>query len=127
MYNILVWGTGYKAEQLLKNNVKAKILGFIQTNKIIDGYAGYRVFSPDKIPFQFDYIFVANTYGDEIKSLCEAMGLDLNKVIFLCRGLSTNYRINDEIKEILGEVNSTNYVAEYEKIEDTFFDADRKL
>lgn len=115
------------AEQLLKYKVNAEIIGFIQTYKTMDNYLDYEVYTPDVLPsFGYDYILIANTYGDQIKNLCDAMQMVDDKIIYLYRGMQTKYKINSEIREILGEENVTRYSAEYGVLEDSFFYADKE-
>jgi hypothetical protein len=123
---ILIWGTGKIAETLLKYKVNAEIIGFIQTNKTVDIYMDHTVYSPDKLPDRYDYIFVANTYGDQIWELCNRLHVDDGKIIYLCRGVRTKYKVNDEIRGILGEANMTRYASEYGMTEDSFFKKDKE-
>lgn len=123
---ILIWGTGMMARKLIEYGVQAQILGFIQTQKTMDVFMGYPVFLSDEIPDGFDYILVANTYANQVQAVCENLGIDDSKVIYLYRGSKTKYKLPEGLREILGEANMTRYATEYGVLEDTFFYKDCK-
>lgn len=122
--NLLIWGTGMMARKLIEYGVQPQIIGFIQTQKSMDEFMDYPVFSADEIPDGFDYILVANTYADQVQDVCEKLGIDDSKVIYLYRGSKTQYKIPEGLREILGEANMTRYATEYGVLEDTFFHKD---
>lgn len=105
--------------------INAEICGFIQSKCHEYDFMGYPVFCPDSISVEYDYIFVANTFSDEIKANCLSNRINLEKVIFLYKGKDTEWKISNEIKTILGESNYTRYCAEYGRIEESFFINDR--
>ena len=127
MNRVLIWGTGNMAQKLIEYGVNAEIVGFIQTVKCIDKYNGYPVFSPEECVMRYDYILVANTFGDEIRVKCEEIGINLDSVVFLFKGKTTEWRISQEIKSILGEANLTRYCAEYGALKDSFYEHDKSM
>lgn len=127
MKQILIWGIGAVAEQVLHNGLNARIIGFLESNKTIDEYYGKRVYSiAEKLP-GYDFIIVANTHSSEIYKTCLQRGIDLDKVIFLYGvGQQVGTKNVEQIKEILQEKNFTNYCCEFNLIEDTFFECDKE-
>ena len=60
------------------------------SQKTIEQFKGYSVFDPDEAPRDVDYIFVANTYSDDIKEICISKGIDLSRVVFCTKGKLRN-------------------------------------
>lgn len=127
MKKVIIWGTGMVASQVLHNGLNAEIIGFLETKKSIDEFGGkvvYEIGSPLPV---FDYLIVANTYTSEIYNTCVKFGIDLNKVIFLYGIKKQEGTCNQqEIKDILGEKNYTNYCGEFGLRENTFFEEDKR-
>lgn len=126
--NIWIWGVGQIAAEIFANGASKKISGFIETKKTKEIFMDYPVINAGNIPSDFDYIIVANQFVDEIYDWCLAAQLDLNKIIFLIKGKKTNYvKLPKELKSFLGEKNFTNYQAQYNEVEGTFFEEDMIL
>ncbi len=121
MKKILIWGTGYIAQQFLKNKYCGEVIGFIETRKSKEYYMQKPVYDSKEIPEEYDYIIVANTYSDEIYDLCLKRNMDLSKFIFLfaiksrvgCIDLSV-------LREVLGEINYNKYCAEFDLFRESF-------
>lgn len=125
---IWIWGTGELAQEIFRNGLEGKIEGFIETKKTKEIFFNYPVISAMEIPKDFDYVFVANRFSDEIYDWCIAAQFDLQRIIFLVRGRRTSYvKLDDDLKRVLGEKNYTNYQAQYEIYQDSFVEKDRIL
>ena len=101
MMNIIIWGTGFAARELLENNVvNADILCFVdnsittQKMEISGANKGtYKVISPEKLPdMHYDAVIVANNFAPEIYKQAISIGLDISKFIFLYK----NYEVKDK-------------------------------
>lgn len=125
MKKVLIWGIGQMATKLIEKKLNAEIIGFIQTKKNEELFMGYKIYELSNIP-PCDYIFVANTYSDQIYEKLVENNISLDNVVFLYKGKNTAYRSNAEIEEILGEVNLTMYKAEYGILEGSFFEKDKE-
>ena len=127
MKRILVWGTGKIASKFIENQCNAEIIGFIETNKLKEIYYGRPVYDSQRIPKEYDYIVVANTYAAEIHDLCLQLGIDISKLIFL-RGVKQRAGCTEKsiIKEILSENNYMLYCREFGLLEETFIKNDVK-
>ena len=124
---IWIWGTGEIAARIMDNGLGREIAGFIETKKTKDSFCGFPVVSAEEIPHTFDYILVANRFGDEISEWCAANGLEMEKIVFLVRGRSTKHtEMPSDLRKFLGEKNYTNYQAEYGLTTHTFFEEDLK-
>lgn len=81
---IYIWGTGDNASDYLKRNELNvdDIVGFIESKKTKESFCGKKVYEPNEIDDNFDYIFVCvNYYGREILNTCKALNIDTNKII----------------------------------------------
>lgn len=123
---IIIWGTGKIAAQVWRNGVEGELLGFLETVKKRDTYMNYPVFDIAELPEDFDRIIVANRFSDEIYKLCNKMGFDLQKIVFLKNGNFISFNSDPELKNLLGEKNYTNYLSEFGVLENSFFEEDRK-
>jgi len=125
MIKIFIWGTGTIAKQVILNGIYGKIVGFIETNKTKETYRNKKVYNPDEIPEDYDYIIVANSFVDEIYNICRTKSIPLNKVIFL-KKVKRQVGFSDfcKLKEILGEKNFTDYCAENNAWEKSFLKED---
>lgn len=125
MISILIWGTGNIAQNFIENGINGKIIGFIETHKTRDSFRDIQVYSIDDMPVYYDYIIVANTYVNQIYETCKQKGIDLDKVIFTF-GVNKRVGFRDltAIRDIFGEKNYTNYCAQFDLLEDTFFKND---
>lgn len=114
MKNILIWGTGTVAKQMINNGLCCEIEGFIETNRRTEFFQGKKVYEPSSLPQVYDYIIVANTYVNEIYKLCMDYNIDLNKIIFL-KHIKNQCGFSGQgiIKEILGEKNYIDYCREF--------------
>ena len=128
MNKILIWGTGNIANIILKNGLNAEIMGFIETYKVKESFQDKPIYSITEIPENYDYIIVANSYVKEIYQICLEKNINLDKVIFLKKMiLKKGFLEYGTIKDILGEVNYTNYCNEFAVEEHSFFEEDLKL
>lgn len=112
---IVIWGTGIICEEFKKTLVKdADIVGYIESKPRLEAYCGREVFSPEKFfstPFDYDYIFVASVYSNEIFDTCLKLKADLLKVCFLRPIKSTlNFETYIRRLDILAEV-APDYIA----------------
>lgn len=123
---LLLWGTGKIAARVLENGIKGEILGFLETVKRKDAYMGYPVFEITMLPEGFDRILVVNHFSDEIYEVCSRMGFDFSKIVFLKKGSSVFFDPDPELKQLLGEKNYTDYMAEFGVWEGSFFETDRE-
>ncbi|MCI8392282.1 MAG: DUF268 domain-containing protein [Roseburia sp.] len=124
---IWVWGTGEIAERVMKDGLGREIEGFIETEKSKDSFCGYPVISAKEIPQEFDFILVANRFGDQIHEWCVAAGFEMQKILFLVRGRWTEHvEIPPGLRAFLGEKIFTGYQAEYGLTGHTFFEEDRE-
>lgn len=128
MKKLLIWGTGNLAEIFVKNRYNGEIIGFIETNKVKDTYMDKPVYDSRKIPNEYDYIVVANSYGSEIYNWCLQLAIDSSKLIFL---YSVRQRVGciDQsiLKEILSEKNYALYCSEFGLVEESFIKQDVEL
>lgn len=125
MRKILLWGTGYLAEQIENNKVNGEVVGYIETNKHEGMYNGKKVYSIDEIPDDYDYIIIANTYEDEIYKFLLKYKMNLERIIFLNK-IKQDVGFNDDrvIRDILGEKNYYLYCEDRYKWENTFISDD---
>lgn len=121
MKKILIWGTGYMAEQFLKNEYSGELLGFIETRKSKEYYMQKPVYDSEEIPAEYDYIIVANTYSDEIYDLCLKRNMDMSKFIFMF-AIKSQAGCTDmaALREVLGEINYNRYCAEFDLFDESF-------
>lgn len=125
MRNLLIWGTGNLAEKFIKNKYNGEIIGFVETNKINDTYMDKFVYDSQKLPKEYDYIIVANSYTMEIYNHCLELGIDVSKVIFLHPARCEMGCVDKQVlKEILSEENYAWYCMEFGLTEDTFVQQD---
>lgn len=128
MKKLLIWGTGKLAETFINNRYNGEIIGFIETNKVKDTYMDKPVYDSRKIPNEYDYIVVANSYGTEIYNWCLQQDMDMSKLIFL---YSVRQRVGciDQLmlKEILSEKNYALYCSEFGLTEESFIKQDAEL
>lgn len=111
--DIVVWGTGFAAHELLENNLKnVKVSYFVDNDTNIHEVGGVKVISPiELLNIQYDAVIVANNYSPEIYTQAVSMGLDILKFIFIYRNyenkdLNSNYELirdifNDEMVNII--------------------------
>lgn len=127
MEKILIWGTGNLARQFVENKCGGEIIGFVETKKSRNSFMQKPVYEIRKIPKEYDFIIVANSYVDEILNLCIKLDIDLGKVIFLYR-TKTYIGCTDTsiLRKILLEKNYTSYCMEFGLLEGTFIDEDVK-
>lgn len=128
MKKLMIWGTGNLAEVFVRNKYHGDIIGFIETNKTRDTYMGRPVYDSQKIPKEYDYIVVANSYGTEIYDLCLQHNIDISKLIFLY-GITQRVGCVDQstLKEILSEKNYALYCSRFGLTEDSFIKPDAEL
>lgn len=121
MQKLLIWGTGNLAKRFIENEYHGELIGFIETHKSKDTYMGKPVYGYREMPKDFDYIIIANSYGEEIYDLCLEMDIDLSQVIFLYRFTKRiGCTATSILKEILAEKNYVDYCIRFKTLEDTF-------
>ncbi len=125
MKKLLIWGTGNFAKKFLNNGYHGEVIGFVETHKSIDTFMGKPVYDSKEIPREYDYIIIANSYVNEIYSLCGKIGIDVSRLIFLY-GVKDRVGCVDEsiLKEVLQERNYTIYCAEFGLLDDVFLNKD---
>ncbi len=122
---ILIWGTGNICNEVLKNGIQGKTVGFIESTGSRREYRGLPVYSADTLPEDFDSIIVANKSVDAVYKVCQEKGINLTKCIFLFPVKTACGNTNrEEVRDILGEKNYTNYCAELGEWQGTFFERD---
>lgn len=110
---------------MLNNGIQGKIIGFIESVKSRKEYRGLPVYSTDTFPADFDYIIVANKSVDAVYKVCMEKRINLKKCIFLFPVKTVCGNTDkEEIKDILGEKNYTNYCAQLGEYQGTFFEQD---
>lgn len=125
--NILIWGTGKIATEIIERGLNANIIGFIQSQKNIDHFNNLPVYAPEEITMEYDFIIIGNAASNEIYHTCVNLSIDMNKLIFWCPIKNRVGFTNDEIiSNILGERNFTQYSYEWNKWKYTFFDRDKE-
>lgn len=127
---ILIWGTGDIAQRFIENGYAGEIIGFIETKKSKSGFMDRPVYQCDELPSpkQYDYIIVANKSVDAVYKVCQEKGINLKKCIFLFPiKVACGNTNREEIKDILGEKNFTNYSAELGECQGTFFERDLEV
>ena len=83
---VYIWGTGLMAEDYLKKKeiMLDDILGFIESKKSKDIFAGKEVYEPHEISETYDYILVCVKHaGREILQLCKEVGINIDKLILI--------------------------------------------
>lgn len=127
MKRILIWGIGNLARHFIENKYGGEIVGFIETNKSQDSFMHKPVYDSRKIPQEYDYIVIANSYTEEIYAHCLKLGIDISRLIFL---YSMKHRVGctDQmiLEEILSEKNYTLYCLEFGLMEGAFIKHDAK-
>lgn len=130
MNRIYIWGTGQLAKRMLKNQVNAEIIGFIETNKKEESFENKRVYCYSEIDSDYDAIVVANNFANEIYLCAQNAGFDMDKMIFIRPCVYKNIldiSKFDWIESILGEKNFELYMGENGLYEKTFFEKDKAL
>lgn len=128
MKKILIWGTGDLAKKFIENTYNGETLGFIETNKSKESFINKPVYDSRKIPREYDYIVVANSYTEEIYTHCLRLGIDTSRLIFLY-GMKQRVGCTDQsvLKEILSEKNYTAYCHEFGWMDSAFVNHDAEL
>ena len=85
---VYIWGTGMLASDYIKKGEIAPddILGYIESKRTKDIFAGKRVYEPQEIVGreEYDYILVCvKNMGREICNLCEEVHIDRKKIILV--------------------------------------------
>lgn len=104
---ILIWGTGRAVAHVLKYRVKIEdVEAFIDNDLSKKEFMDRPIIAPAQIKGrEYDVIFVANRFANEIRRQCIELGINLEKVIFLynnycIRDLNEDYNV---LKGILDE------------------------
>ncbi len=83
---VYIWGTGVMAIDYLNKKEIAPddILGFIESRRTKMSFEGKKVYEPQEISDEYDYILVCVKHvGREIYQLCEDLGISKDKLILL--------------------------------------------
>lgn len=83
---VYIWGTGVMATDYLHKEevVSDDILGFIESKRTKESFEGKKVYEPQEISEEYDYILVCVKHaGTEICRLCEKVGISKKKIILL--------------------------------------------
>ena len=114
MSKVIIWGTGSYERRIFSEGITADIVGYLETTPTISEYRGYRVFSFDTIPDDYDFIICAFMATDEAFRIIEDKGIDYEKVVFLKPGRRFRIFNDDErINSILSEKTLYRYYNEY--------------
>ncbi len=88
MYKVFIFGTGKGAAKVFAHLVEGgecEILGFLDNNSDLHGTAifGYQIFPPEQVlTSQYDTIFIASQFYDEIKPQLLKLGVAKQKISF---------------------------------------------
>ncbi len=133
---ILIWGTGQLSWHTIQKISEDDIVGFVDTFKKTEQFAGKPVFFPNEVgDIEFDAILVSLLKTQQVYEKCIECAIDIKKVIFVYG----NARIQDLnkdyifIEEICGSVFANEIKERYHLIREidekkgnsTFFDIDR--
>lgn len=80
---LLIWGTGSAARMVLSNGIKGEIIGFVRTNPGKTIFCDKPVYTPDQINVEYDAIYVASTYTDDIYDVIMKYKIPVDKVCFM--------------------------------------------
>lgn len=85
-YNLVLWGTGKRAEYCLKKGYFSQhnILCFVDSKKKNDKFHSFPIYLPDALGDwmqKADYLVILSQYYDECLKLCWAMHIDLTKIV----------------------------------------------
>lgn len=101
---ILVWGTGFAAQELLETELaNTKIMAFIDNNITeISGGAGKVYVPKEAVRLEYDAVIVATGYSKEIYKQAKELGFDLSKFIFVYNNyffedMNVNYELAKRI------------------------------
>ena len=83
---LLIWGTGNTAREILGRGINGELAGFIRSKAYTEGERvslhGIPVYTPEIIDIDYDLIFVASIYSDEIYRTIRKYNISLEKVCF---------------------------------------------
>lgn len=102
MYKLLIWGTGKRANDYMKEKYFEgnTIKGFVDSIRKTEFFYGYPVFEPQEgynISKEVDFIVIANTYYEEIYKMLSENDVAKEKIIFTDNINEQPYINNDEI------------------------------
>jgi len=80
---VLVWGTGRMAENILDGLEENQVIGYVESQKSKELYRGKQVYNASELPKDYDVILVANKCGGDIYNYCHNLGIELDKLCFL--------------------------------------------
>lgn len=83
---ILIWGTGNTAKTVMERGINGELVGFMRSGMCAEegqmSLYGVPVYTPETIDVEYDVIFVASIYSDEIYQTIQKSGIPLEKVCF---------------------------------------------
>lgn len=125
---VYIWGTGKIASHIIKMNVNAEILGYIETQPTKDNFAGKKICRCNEIALEYDAVIVANAYPDEVYEMARKHGIPVEKLIFMRKCHYVNASLNLNWKhQILGDGNFELYLDAHALYEQSFFAKDKQL
>lgn len=79
---ILIWGTGHTTEDLINDGIRGEIIGFVESRPQRELFLDKPVYGPENIPDEYDLLFVASIYSEEILNTINENHIPLDKVCF---------------------------------------------
>lgn len=86
MKNVIIWGTGNKAKELVGNLKNCNVIAYVETNPQKDSFMGVEVIPSSKILiYDFELLIISVRGAEEIESnLCKNYPEILDKCCFTC-------------------------------------------
>lgn len=121
---IFVWGTGYIAQQMLKNGMNVEINGFVETKPMKRNFEGKNVISFSELTGE-EIVIIASTYGGEIFESLKQANIKIENCIFFCKCSKIDAKTNlDLAKKLFSNKNYQIYLNNYGLYEESFFTTD---
>lgn len=118
-FKVYLWGTGRLAGKVVGKYIAVEqIEAFIDNDESKQEYMGRPVITPDALlTREYDAVLVANLYREQIYRQCAALGIDMDKVIFLyancdLKDVNQNYALAEQVlgKEYAGVIKNRYHV-----------------
>lgn len=114
---ILLWGTGSSVRKYMRCMNQDWVVGFIETTPKSDSFMGKPNYPPNALPEEFDLIFVASVYCNEIYQEICRNHIPIAQVCFMHVPYEYNINLNDNLDKasrIFGE-NKLVFIDGYDK------------
>lgn len=128
MKKVYIWGIGKMTDILLKNGLKAEVLGYIESFVHQETFSGKKVYQYKELPLEYDAIIVTSKQSNDIYLSAKNENKDMSKMIFMfpCAHMEVTEQL-DWIEEILGNNNFQIFLGAYGLYDKTFFARDKQL